>query len=69
MPEAALSEAIAAVNGVKALGALLGISHQAVQQWTVCPPLRVLEVERLSGVSRHRLRPDIYPLVEAEAVA
>lgn len=43
------------------MAAALGISRPAVAQWDVCPPLRVLQVEALSGVSRHRLRPDLYP--------
>ena len=29
------------------------------------PPRRVLDVERVTGVPRHLLRPDIYPLTEA----
>lgn len=39
----------------------LGITHGAVSQWRRVPADRVLEVERLTGVSRHVLRPDIYP--------
>jgi DNA-binding transcriptional regulator YdaS (Cro superfamily) len=60
-PELALREAVAAVGGNAAMAAALGISRPAVAQWDVCPPLRVLQVEALSGVSRHRLRPDLYP--------
>lgn len=41
----------------KALG---GITSQAVSQWKRVPADRVLAVERLTGVSRHELRPDIY---------
>lgn len=59
--ESALKEAIEAAGGPKALGAKLGISHQAIGQWDEVPPLRVLEVERLTGVPRHKLRPDLYP--------
>lgn len=59
--EQALQSAIDLAGGPTAVSVALGISHQAVLQWEKCPPLRVLEVERLSGVSRHRLRPDIYP--------
>jgi DNA-binding transcriptional regulator YdaS (Cro superfamily) len=35
--------------------------RRAINIWKACPPLRVLAVERVSGVSRHRLRPDLYP--------
>lgn len=42
----------------------LDISQQAVQQWVasgVVPPERVLEVEKITGISRNRLNPKIYP--------
>lgn len=49
------------------------ISAQAICDWRRCPPTRVLIVERASGtdgngrprVSRHRLRPDLYPEEQA----
>lgn len=43
------------------LAASLGITDQAVGQWKRVPAERVLAVEKLSGVPRHELRPDIYP--------
>jgi DNA-binding transcriptional regulator YdaS (Cro superfamily) len=45
------------VSLAKALG---GITPQAISQWTKVPAERVLEVERITGVSRHALRPDIF---------
>lgn len=39
----------------------LGIFPSAISQWTQVPAEQVLEVERLTGVSRHDLRPDLYP--------
>jgi DNA-binding transcriptional regulator YdaS (Cro superfamily) len=42
----------------------LGVTRSAVYQWTRVPVDRVLEVERITGVSRHVLRPDIYPVSE-----
>jgi hypothetical protein len=39
----------------------LGITHGAVSQWRRVPAERVLDVERLTGIERHVLRPDIYP--------
>lgn len=39
----------------------LGITAQAISQWDRVPVERVLSVERLTGVPRHVLRPDIYP--------
>ena len=43
------------------LAAALGITHGAISQWRRVPAERVLEVERITGVSRHDIRPDIYP--------
>jgi len=56
-----LHRAIEAAGGLSKLAASLHITKQAVAQWDEVPPLRVLEVERVSGVSRHELRPDLYP--------
>lgn len=43
----------------------LGITAQAVSQWRRVPVSRVLDVERVTGVSREELRPDVYPPSEA----
>jgi DNA-binding transcriptional regulator YdaS (Cro superfamily) len=59
--DTALTKAIEAAGNKSALATALGIKPQAVQQWTRVPTPRVLEVERITGVSRHELRPDIYP--------
>jgi len=60
--------AVRAVGGGAALGRLLGISQPAVSQWQIkgIPPDRVLDIERVTGVSRHELRPDIYGYESAE---
>ena len=63
----ALERAVEAVGSRAEIGRRLGISQAAVQQWQRVPPLRVLEVERISGVSRSLLRPDLYPPDPAEA--
>jgi|TARA_R110000796_G_scaffold21207_3_gene62514 DNA-binding transcriptional regulator YdaS (Cro superfamily) len=39
----------------------LGITTQAISQWRRVPAERVLSVERLTGVCRQDLRPDLYP--------
>jgi len=38
----------------------LGITRQSMDQWEQTPPKHVLEMEKLSGVSRYDLRPDVY---------
>lgn len=60
---AALQAAIDKAGGYMPLAAQLGISYQAVQDWTErgrAPAERVLQLERVTGVSRHRLRPDVF---------
>jgi DNA-binding transcriptional regulator YdaS (Cro superfamily) len=59
-----IDEAIKAAGSQQALGKLLGISQAAVSEWRLrgrIPAERVLRVEAVTGVSRYRLRPDIYP--------
>lgn len=59
----ALNEAREAVGGSTGLSRALSgkITPQAVSQWKQVPADRTLDVERATGVSRHRLRPDLYP--------
>jgi TorA maturation chaperone TorD len=59
--ERGLEEAIKAVGGVGALARALGISQPSVSSWNRVPPERVIAVEKISGVGRHVLRPDLYP--------
>ena len=63
----ALEDAIQTAGSVKALAEKLGVTAQAICQWTKVPALRVLDVERATGVSRHDLRPDLYPREGAAA--
>jgi len=39
----------------------LGMTKQGIYLWRRVPAEHVLNVERLSGVSRGKLRPDLYP--------
>jgi DNA-binding transcriptional regulator YdaS (Cro superfamily) len=57
-----LEIAKAKVGGNTGLARALGkITPQAVSQWLRVPVGRVLEVERITGIPRSELRPDIYP--------
>lgn len=58
----ALEEAKRAVGGASGLARALedDISPQAISQWKRVPAERVAAVERVTGISRHRLRPDIF---------
>lgn len=64
-----LERAIESAGGLVKLAAALGVTKQAVSQWDEVPPLRVLAVERASGVPRSDLRPDLYPPETAEVRA
>lgn len=51
--------------GFQNLAAQLGVRYQSIQDWLTTgriPAERVLAVERVTGISRHELRPDIYPV-------
>jgi DNA-binding transcriptional regulator YdaS (Cro superfamily) len=60
MKSQGLNVAIETVGGVRELARLLGITHQAIQQWDRVPAERMLEIERVTGICRERLRPDLY---------
>lgn len=47
----------------------LGITTGAIYQWDKVPAERVPEVSRITGYSRHELRPDLYELEELAAAA
>ena len=50
----------------------LNISEGTVGAWKsrgVVPALRVIQVERVTGISRHRIRPDLYPAPDMQGAA
>ena len=61
----ALKRAIVLIGGQAAMGRLLGVSQPSVWYWVnkqkPLPSEHVLTVEEATGISRHDLRPDIYP--------
>ena len=61
----AILKACEAAGGQSALTKALGLKSQgSISRWIATGNVtaeRVLEIERLTGVSRHLLRPDIYP--------
>lgn len=66
--DTALDHAIKVAGGPAALAKFISenygeITAQAICDWRKCPPRRVLQVEAATKgiVSRHRLRPDLYP--------
>lgn len=68
----ALEEAIAVAGGQTALARKVGKSQGHVSQWLLrhrCAADVALAVERETGISRHRLRPDVFGSAESEARA
>lgn len=63
----ALKEALEAAGGAAALARVLGIKQPSVFEWQEVPIRRVLAVEKATGISRYRLRPDIYGSPPQEA--
>jgi DNA-binding transcriptional regulator YdaS (Cro superfamily) len=66
-PREALEKAIDAGGGLTGLARIIGVKTPSVDGWRErgVPPKRVLAVEAATGVSRHLLRPDIYPRPES----
>jgi DNA-binding transcriptional regulator YdaS (Cro superfamily) len=52
--------AFQAAGGIRPLARKLGISMAAVWKWTRIPADRIVEVERVTGIPREKLRPDLY---------
>lgn len=53
--------AAAARMSLRGLAKRMGVAHSALHQWERVPAERVLELELATGVSRHDIRPDLYP--------
>lgn len=56
-----VEKAAEAAGNKSALARQLGVKVQSIQQWKRIPAERVLDVERVTGIPRHKLRPDLYP--------
>lgn len=59
--DAGLQKAIDAIGSQAELARRLRIKAQSVTKWPRVPAERVLQVEAITGVSKHDLRPDLYP--------
>ncbi len=51
---------IDAAGGVSALAKALKIKQPSVSGWVRVPAERVLEIERITGIDRAEIRPDLY---------
>jgi DNA-binding transcriptional regulator YdaS (Cro superfamily) len=72
-PFEALKRAVDQAGGQSATARICNVSQTAVWKWLQSgkrlPAEYVIGMERLTGVSRHALRPDIYPVEERESSA
>jgi DNA-binding transcriptional regulator YdaS (Cro superfamily) len=55
-----LQKAIEAAGSGSALARLLGIDRAAVHRWRDVPPRHIIMIEKMTGVPREQLRPDLY---------
>lgn len=64
-PYAALLKAVEKAGSQSALARIAGVTQPSVWKWVQSskrvPAEYVLDIEAATGVSRHDLRPDIYP--------
>ena len=74
-----MSDIVAPIDQLKAMlrttrglaqliAAECGISREAVWAWRKVPAVRAIGVERVTGIPRSVLRPDIYPPNESSSV-
>jgi len=59
-----IEKAIEVCGSQSALARSLKVRPQSVQEWVTRgqpPAERVLAIEEITGISRHDLRPDLYP--------
>jgi DNA-binding transcriptional regulator YdaS (Cro superfamily) len=56
-------------GGASALATKLKLHRATVWGWKKVPPHHVLAVERITGIPREELRPDLYPAAGPERAA
>jgi DNA-binding transcriptional regulator YdaS (Cro superfamily) len=60
---------IKAGGGISELAAKLGLHRATVWGWKEVPPRHVINVEKVTGIPREELRPDLYPATASERAA
>lgn len=55
-----LKQVLAEVGSASKLASLLGLTRAAVSCWTDIPVKHVRAISDITGIPKHKLRPDIY---------
>jgi len=55
-----IQEVLDVSGGIRALSQALNLTYSAVHKWRGIPSEHVKKIEAITGISRDRLRPDIY---------
>lgn len=56
----AIKQAVGKLGSQTLVARRIGVTRQAMAQWSRVPAEHVLMMEKISGVSRYELRPDVY---------
>lgn len=64
-----IAEAIEKAGGQHQLAALIGVAQATIHHYLyeTCPAERAAEIEKATGVSRAKIRPDLFELPEGSA--
>lgn len=63
-----IEKCIERAGGITSLAKSLKITHQAIYSWKKIPSERVVDIERVTGISRQQLRPDLYAGMNASSL-
>jgi DNA-binding transcriptional regulator YdaS (Cro superfamily) len=67
MRHESVKRVVDAAGGPTALARALGIKMESTYSWRRIPATRVIDIEKITGIHRSELRPDIYPPEERAA--
>lgn len=71
MSKSSVKQIIRKLGGPTVVGGWCGVTVQAVSQWSTIPVAHVLTIEAAceKKVSRHEMRPDVYPSEQKDTAA
>ena len=60
MKDPVIDRVVKAAGGPTLLANALGIRAPSVYSWKKIPPARAADIEKITGIPRHELRPDLW---------